>query len=27
LQEAAVNSGDYNIHWLEHWLEQKFDAK
>ncbi len=22
LQEPAVLSGDYNIHWLEHWLEQ-----
>ncbi len=21
LQEEAVLSGDYNIHWLEHWLE------
>ena len=27
LQETAVHSGDYNIHWLEHWLEQKFDEK
>jgi acetyl-CoA carboxylase biotin carboxylase subunit len=27
LQEPAVHSGDYNIHWLEHWLEQKFDDK
>ncbi len=24
LQEDAVLSGDYNIHWLEHWLDQKF---
>ncbi len=22
LQEPAIHSGDYNIHWLEHWLEQ-----
>ena len=22
LQEEAVLSGDYNIHWLEHWLEE-----
>ena len=22
LQEDAVLTGDYNIHWLEHWLEQ-----
>ncbi|MEM9786702.1 MAG: acetyl-CoA carboxylase biotin carboxylase subunit [Pseudomonadota bacterium] len=22
LAEQAVQSGDYNIHWLEHWLEQ-----
>jgi acetyl-CoA carboxylase biotin carboxylase subunit len=22
LAEPAVQSGDYNIHWLEHWLEQ-----
>ncbi len=22
LQEEAVQTGDYNIHWLEHWLEQ-----
>ncbi|KRS14713.1 acetyl-CoA carboxylase [Roseovarius atlanticus] len=21
LQEADIHSGDYNIHWLEHWLE------
>ena len=21
LQEEAIHSGDYNIHWLEHWLE------
>jgi acetyl-CoA carboxylase biotin carboxylase subunit len=21
LAEPAVQSGDYNIHWLEHWLE------
>ena len=21
LQEADVHSGEYNIHWLEHWLE------
>ncbi len=21
LQEEAVQTGDYNIHWLEHWLE------
>ncbi|SEJ44890.1 acetyl-CoA carboxylase biotin carboxylase subunit [Pseudooceanicola nitratireducens] len=21
LQEPAIHSGDYNIHWLEHWLE------
>ena len=24
LQEDAVLSGDYNIHWLEQWLDQKF---
>ncbi|MCF2904290.1 acetyl-CoA carboxylase biotin carboxylase subunit [Octadecabacter sp. CECT 8868] len=22
LQEGAVLTGDYNIHWLEHWLEE-----
>ncbi|MFZ5964930.1 acetyl-CoA carboxylase biotin carboxylase subunit [Thalassococcus sp. BH17M4-6] len=22
LQEPDIHSGDYNIHWLEHWLEQ-----
>ena len=22
LQEPDVLTGDYNIHWLEHWLEQ-----
>ncbi len=22
LQEEAVQTGDYNIHWLEHWLDQ-----
>ena len=27
LQEPEVHSGDYNIHWLEHWLEQKFADK
>lgn len=21
LQEPDIHSGDYNIHWLEHWLE------
>ncbi|MCW9043563.1 MAG: acetyl-CoA carboxylase biotin carboxylase subunit [Pseudopelagicola sp.] len=21
LQEEAIHSGDYNIHWLEHWLD------
>ncbi len=21
LEEDAVLTGDYNIHWLEHWLE------
>lgn len=24
LSEEAVQSGSYNIHWLEHWLEQQF---
>jgi len=24
LQEPDIHSGKYNIHWLEHWLEQKF---
>ena len=24
LQEPDIHSGQYNIHWLEHWLEQKF---
>jgi acetyl-CoA carboxylase biotin carboxylase subunit len=24
LQENDIHSGSYNIHWLEHWLEQKF---
>jgi len=24
LGEEAILSGDYNIHWLEHWLDQKF---
>tara|TARA_B110000238_G_scaffold49526_1_gene53864 strand:- start:569 stop:1060 length:492 start_codon:yes stop_codon:yes gene_type:complete len=27
LQEEDVHSGNYNIHWLEHWLENKFDDK
>ena len=22
LQEEAIHTGDYNIHWLEHWLEK-----
>ncbi|WP_204113871.1 acetyl-CoA carboxylase biotin carboxylase subunit [Shimia biformata] len=26
LAEPAVQSGDYNIHWLEHWLEQNLSA-
>ncbi|NBT31734.1 MAG: hypothetical protein EBT13_07475, partial [Rhodobacteraceae bacterium] len=21
LEEEAVQTGEYNIHWLEHWLE------
>lgn len=25
LQEEDIHSGQYNIHWLEHWLEQKFN--
>src|SRR5210317_421777 len=24
LAEEAVQTGDYNIHWLEHWLEETF---
>jgi acetyl-CoA carboxylase biotin carboxylase subunit len=24
LQEPDIHGGQYNIHWLEHWLEQKF---
>ena len=27
LQEADVLSGNYNIHWLENWLETKFTEK
>ncbi|MEP5153577.1 acetyl-CoA carboxylase biotin carboxylase subunit [Planktotalea sp.] len=26
LEEPDVLSGEYNIHWLEHWLETKFGA-
>ena len=26
LQEEAVLSGDYNIHWLEHWLEENLEG-
>ena len=26
LQEEAVLSGDYNIHWLEHWLEENLQG-
>ncbi|MWD28339.1 acetyl-CoA carboxylase biotin carboxylase subunit [Aquicoccus sp. SCR17] len=26
LQEEAVITGEYNIHWLEHWLEQNLPA-
>ena len=26
LQEADVHSGDYTIHWLEKWLDGKFDG-
>ncbi|MCR9109415.1 acetyl-CoA carboxylase biotin carboxylase subunit [Marivita sp. XM-24bin2] len=26
LQDPDVNSGDYNIHWLEHWLERTYAA-
>jgi acetyl-CoA carboxylase biotin carboxylase subunit len=22
LAEESVQTGDYNIHWLEHWLEE-----
>ncbi len=25
LQEDDIHSGSYNIHWLEHWLETKFN--
>ncbi len=25
LQEKAIQTGDYNIHWLEKWLEQAFE--
>ncbi len=25
LQEPDIHSGDYNIHWLEKWLEQAYD--
>ena len=25
LQEKAVQTGDYNIHWLEKWLEANLD--
>ena len=27
LQEPDVLSGNYNIHWLENWLETKFTEK
>ena len=27
LEEEDVNSGSYNIHWLEHWLEHTFEEK
>ena len=27
LEEEDVNSGNYNIHWLEHWLEHTFEEK
>ena len=23
LSEKDIQSGDYNIHWLEHWLDQQ----
>ncbi len=26
LQEPDIHSGNYNIHWLEHWLEQALKA-
>ncbi|MEX0349115.1 MAG: acetyl-CoA carboxylase biotin carboxylase subunit [Paracoccaceae bacterium] len=26
LQEPDIHSGDYNIHWLEHWLETNLGA-
>ncbi|MGR3269914.1 acetyl-CoA carboxylase biotin carboxylase subunit [Thalassococcus profundi] len=26
LQEPDIHRGDYNIHWLEHWLEQALKA-
>ncbi|WP_368344063.1 acetyl-CoA carboxylase biotin carboxylase subunit [Pelagovum sp. HNIBRBA483] len=26
LEEEAVQTGEYNIHWLEHWLEQNLSA-
>jgi acetyl-CoA carboxylase biotin carboxylase subunit len=26
LQEEAVLSGNYNIHWLEHWLEENLQG-
>ena len=25
LQEEAVQTGNYNIHWLEKWLDQTLD--
>lgn len=25
LQEADIHSGDYNIHWLEHWLAENME--
>ena len=27
LQEPDIHSGNYNIHWLEHWLENNIEDK
>ena len=27
LQENDILTGDYNIHWLEHWLQETFDPR
>jgi len=26
LQEEDIRTGNYNIHWLEHWLETNLQA-